>query len=627
MLVSNLIYYTMKNDISNNLTVDLDTLFESSTEHNTTNEEIVSDYSHVDFARILNEVCYKLPKGYPTVVDGVLTEREEIVIINEALEAEGLPTLPLPEAKVSNFDIEKFVLKSKGLLANANISAIVKNPTDPRMYTLYIPGIKADDRRDIVGSVVSALQKELKGKALVAVKPNKASRMILSVDGVKYEFNFQVAPKESKTDTNAKEGFSVLFGYYPEAFDKATLDTIKPIAAKLEAYLKNKKSNITDLPQSVVDNMVNLLSRIQKSTDKKSMKVYVDFINQGLSHGKTFGEFFDKNPDFYIERGDFFDRIRKAGNKVSKVPADKWCPGDVYFIRNSSEDSIESILDIIENMSNNAPQSERAQNLSRLNSLFSPIFNGKVPAKTPIVAVSLKMADAQAGKLKSGLKDYQKNVKTDYNLSKDELSYKASQYRDGIVRLQKIIQSFINVENQSGNTIFKWDPKFDIDTYLSKNPKPNSSQMELIKFKYAAYKALVFIYDAIANKQPKEVDESLKTLVAFGLGLVSTKMEDVYINPPFFKVVANLDGSAMMDTASKIRPQFFKPGSVVTLAPSVGIKGKPIIHIKDTDQYKGLFMDMFLMVGEEKYDISVTFRSNGTSQLSIELQKAHLTTK
>ena len=66
----------------------------------TTNEEIVSDYSHVDFARILNELCYKLPKGYPTVVDGMFTEREEIVIINEALEEEGLPTLPLPEVEV-----------------------------------------------------------------------------------------------------------------------------------------------------------------------------------------------------------------------------------------------------------------------------------------------------------------------------------------------------------------------------------------------------------------------------------------------------------------------------------------------------------------------------------------------
>ena len=52
----------------------------------------------VDWDSILNEVSYKLPKGYPTVVDGVFTEREEIIIINEALVAEGLPTLPLPEA-------------------------------------------------------------------------------------------------------------------------------------------------------------------------------------------------------------------------------------------------------------------------------------------------------------------------------------------------------------------------------------------------------------------------------------------------------------------------------------------------------------------------------------------------
>jgi len=53
----------------------------------------------VDWDSILSEVSYKLPKGYPTVVDGVFTEREEIIIINEALEAEGLPTLPLTEAK------------------------------------------------------------------------------------------------------------------------------------------------------------------------------------------------------------------------------------------------------------------------------------------------------------------------------------------------------------------------------------------------------------------------------------------------------------------------------------------------------------------------------------------------
>jgi len=60
-------------------------------------QEAITPTRIVDWDSILSGVSYKLPKGYPTVVDGVFTEREEIIIINEALEAEGLPTLPLPE--------------------------------------------------------------------------------------------------------------------------------------------------------------------------------------------------------------------------------------------------------------------------------------------------------------------------------------------------------------------------------------------------------------------------------------------------------------------------------------------------------------------------------------------------
>lgn len=52
---------------------------------------------HIDIDKILEDTCYKLPKGYPTIVNGVFTEREEVLIINEVLEAKGLPILPLPE--------------------------------------------------------------------------------------------------------------------------------------------------------------------------------------------------------------------------------------------------------------------------------------------------------------------------------------------------------------------------------------------------------------------------------------------------------------------------------------------------------------------------------------------------
>ena len=50
---------------------------------------------HIDIDKILEDTCYKLPKGYPTIVNGVFTERDEVLIINEVLEAKGLPTLPL----------------------------------------------------------------------------------------------------------------------------------------------------------------------------------------------------------------------------------------------------------------------------------------------------------------------------------------------------------------------------------------------------------------------------------------------------------------------------------------------------------------------------------------------------
>ena len=77
--------------------INLDALFANKQAEPTETALIVEEQKHIDFGRILDEVSYKLPKGYPTVVDGVFTEREEIIIINEALVAEGLPTLPLPE--------------------------------------------------------------------------------------------------------------------------------------------------------------------------------------------------------------------------------------------------------------------------------------------------------------------------------------------------------------------------------------------------------------------------------------------------------------------------------------------------------------------------------------------------
>ncbi len=96
----------MKNVISNmeQKEINLDALFANKHAEPTETVLVVEEQKYIDFVRILKEVCYKLPKGYPTIVDGVFTEREEVIIINEALEAEGLPALPLPEAVLKGPD-------------------------------------------------------------------------------------------------------------------------------------------------------------------------------------------------------------------------------------------------------------------------------------------------------------------------------------------------------------------------------------------------------------------------------------------------------------------------------------------------------------------------------------------
>ena len=51
----------------------------------------------INWNEVFTEWCYKIPKGYPTIVDGVFTEYEEVKILNEILEEKFAVSMPLPE--------------------------------------------------------------------------------------------------------------------------------------------------------------------------------------------------------------------------------------------------------------------------------------------------------------------------------------------------------------------------------------------------------------------------------------------------------------------------------------------------------------------------------------------------
>lgn len=95
MLMISFHSYIMKNDTSN--IIDLDSLFDTKNKQ----ETIVNTTQpiQVDWDEILTEWSYRCPKGYPTVIDGKFTERDEVVILNEILEDRGFGSISLPEAK------------------------------------------------------------------------------------------------------------------------------------------------------------------------------------------------------------------------------------------------------------------------------------------------------------------------------------------------------------------------------------------------------------------------------------------------------------------------------------------------------------------------------------------------
>lgn len=283
---------------------------------------------------------------------------------------------------------------------------------------------------------------------------------------------------------------------------------------------------------------------------------------------------------------------------------DKWCPGDVYFIRDGSQGLIQASLA--------EAQAQGVAGIASINKLFSNRY-GQVDADKHIVAVSLKMAKAQAGKLKSALKQYA-NTPKEYLLTKEEERWDRTVLLDNTRKQQDTANKNIN---RAGKDVdVDWSP-CDLDAI------PNTTEgNRTLRCKYAAYKALNFIYDQVAEKDFQQLDDALVSLVAFGLGVInrtSGGQQNIGdINPPFFKVMAAMDGS-------NTRPILFEGGKPIALWDYTDSgKTPPRIDIQDSVRFAGISVELGILVGEDKFHCVVAFRPNSpsTSQITLELQKA-----
>lgn len=419
------------------------------------------------------------------------------------------------------------------------------------------------------------------------------------VNGYTYSIKFAKPMDETFADTDVKEGLSVFYAYYDKQSEKITIQNYKEEIGSLLNFVK-VKSNIFGLSKNTYNKCLSYIKRMieaGKRNDTKIFNAYATTVNQNMSHGNTFAAFFENNTDFYVERDQMFERIRKVGSDISGYPKDKWCPGDVYFIKNGGETEIEKRLGLAESQKID----NKEQALATINSLFSDKYLESVDDETPIVAVSLKMAEAQAGKLKSGFDEYADAPK-DYSLDKEELSFKLEQFKEKINDLAGKLKPITT----STDVDVTWE-------FLNTN---TVNDFDILKFKYASYKAMYFILTKIAENRVKDFDEAIVSLTAFGLGMINkSKSFNTAVNPPFFKVVANKDGSYK-------KPTLFKGGTPIGLININNPNAKPVIVISDKPTFKGLQVEFGMIIGSENFEILISFRPNGSTQITVELTKA-----
>jgi len=85
-----------------NTTINLDDLLKDDNKGKQPQEQEEAPAVKINWNEVFTEWCYKIPKGYPTIVDGVFTEYEEVKILNVILEEKFAVSMPLPEAQRPN---------------------------------------------------------------------------------------------------------------------------------------------------------------------------------------------------------------------------------------------------------------------------------------------------------------------------------------------------------------------------------------------------------------------------------------------------------------------------------------------------------------------------------------------
>lgn len=307
---------------------------------------------HIDFDEILTEWSYKLPKGFPTVVNGKFVDVHEIKVLNEILKERGVEGLPYEDIQVEA----------------VQITQLSSDPTD-----------------------------------------------------VKEAFVCLFADAEL-----ASSGF---FTLYRKCLDKETnpadrKKTVNRIQSILKSVASSYGKNYGIPGYSIMPDFTAQVL-LEPQTNKKDLVI----LNNGVSAADAIVAAFKNLQAGMVRRDELFESIRahavkliETNYKIKGYYPDNWCPGDIYFILN--EGGVSKIL--------------KTERLNVGENSLNSYFYGSKNIEAPILAVSLKMQKAQAGKGTTFIKNVVVSTTTpEDKLGKDKSSQQVIKFGDIKRRLQK----------------------------------------------------------------------------------------------------------------------------------------------------------------------------------------------
>jgi len=493
------------------------------------------------FDKFFKKFSYKFDKGYPD-----MNNDQDVLLLESIINDLGI-----------NFLFENSELIS---LINNNIKDYgdLKTSGKDTIKLVFsdIPnrGAQSDSlRRDVYDELKALVDKEnsLDNFRKVATGSSLGSA-IINFNGKDYKLIVKGASDETASDTDVKEALVSLF--YITNID--TPFTQENYEKRISSLIEISNNGIPGESNASTQKVIKFLEATSEVNTKN-----INFINQPLSSALAIKEVY---PGQKLIRTGLFDEIRSKAQSITGLPADKWCPGDLYVQLESVELPTEDNIELI-------------------NDLFNDEWGGD---SKPLTAVSLKQAEAQGGKAKALLNKYAA-AKDDYNLTKDEIDYDKDQFIKSINDLRDKIESLVgtnpNIEYNIGSRDLKDETRF-------------------LRGKFAALKSIEFLFRQFENDK---VDDAVVALVGFALSLTG-------VNPTFFKVTGQKSGAP-----GKVDK--FSRGQNVVLY-NVDGDFEPI-EIVDSSTFGGLVIKFKIEKGGEPYSVTINARNNGNTQGTLEVQK------